>query len=634
MIADNINMIMNKYPNLWQKIKNQNESINKNLITVENSKSGKKTLRINLEDKKQYLHSKYDPIKEAEKILESFKDKKIDNDTHIIFYGLGLGYHINILLEKHPNTTFSFYEPVPEVFFEFLEYNNITNLHIKNLDLITFENNEEEKIEFFKNILRKKETNIMIIDLPAYKNIFSEKYNEFFKNFQETIKNRRTGVHANYSMQKKWIMNSMINFKKTLTTPNILLEKKKYFEGKTAILASAGPSLEEEIENLKHIKENGLAYIFSVGSAVNTLIYYSVFPHALTTYDPREGNMKVFNKIIDRDIKNIPLIYGSSVYYNVIDSYPNEKIIHMITSQDTLSNFYLKPKNENEKVEFVMDAPSIAVVTLQMLYKLRFSKIIFVGQNLAFKDDKDYAGGIDYYEGGKSNYILKGDHIKTKDVTGKEIYTNQALNSMKRQLEFHIKNYKSDLTFSEVQLINSTKGGAHIEGTIFKPLEDVIKEDLKESVYDETWFKFEGSGYDLDYLLEKSNLVNKDFNKVTQLINELEDILKKMYKLSQNQNYKQIDKMYSILNHKFNEIRDNTYFKLFIIPMNRLEYEIMVMEINKNHLENDKKSKVMKLIESFGKFMHLCKKDYKQSIPIFSDVNKAIEELIEMEKKV
>jgi len=37
------------------------------------------------------------------------------------------------------------------------------------------------------------------------------------------------------------------------------------FKDKPAILVSAGPSLDYEIENLRYIKENGLAYISQSG---------------------------------------------------------------------------------------------------------------------------------------------------------------------------------------------------------------------------------------------------------------------------------------------------------------------------------------------------------------------------------
>lgn len=160
----------------------------------------------------------------------------------------------------------------------------------------------------------------------------------------------------------------MKNFGEVLNTPNILLEKKGEFKDKPAIIVAAGPSLNEEIENIRYIKENGLAYIFSVGSAVNTLVYHNIYPDAATTYDPGKFNQNVFTKIKEKEIKDIPMVFGSSVGYETLLNYPGKKY-HMITSQDSVSNYYLRNEN-NKPIDMVYDAPTIAVVTLQLLYEL------------------------------------------------------------------------------------------------------------------------------------------------------------------------------------------------------------------------------------------------------------------------
>ena len=151
------------------------------------------------------------------------------------------------------------------------------------------------------------------------------------------------------------------------------MEKKGQFKGKPAMLVAAGPSLNEEIENIRYIKENGLAYIFSVGSAINTLIYHNIYPDAACTYDPTVNNQKVFAKVKEKNIKDIPMIFGSSVGYETLIDYPGKKY-HMITSQDTVSNYYLKTEEE-DRLDIVLDAPSIAVVTLQLLYVLGFNPV-------------------------------------------------------------------------------------------------------------------------------------------------------------------------------------------------------------------------------------------------------------------
>jgi hypothetical protein len=126
----------------------------------------------------------------------------------------------------------------------------------------------------------------IVIDLPAYKKIFPEQSRDFFTVFENHLRERSVALNTLSAFEKRWTINSIKNFMEILTTPNILLEKMNFFYNKPAIMVASGPSLEDEIENLRKIKKEGLAYIFSVGSALNALIRHDVYPHAACTYDP------------------------------------------------------------------------------------------------------------------------------------------------------------------------------------------------------------------------------------------------------------------------------------------------------------------------------------------------------------
>ena len=143
---------------------------------------------------------------------------------------------------------------------------------------IILADNELDIKKFFNQLVDKASGKYIHVVLSSHKNIFNEEYERFLELFKETIKDKKTSIGTNLAFQERWILNSMKNFKEVLNTPNILLEKKGAFKNKPAILVAAGPSLNEEIENIKQIKEKGLAYIFSVGSAINTLIHNNIYP--------------------------------------------------------------------------------------------------------------------------------------------------------------------------------------------------------------------------------------------------------------------------------------------------------------------------------------------------------------------
>ncbi len=78
-------------------------------------------------------------------------------------------------------------------------------------------------------------------------------------------------------------------------------------------------------------------------------------------------------------------------------------------------------------------------MTLQLLIKLGFGSIMLVGQNLAFRDERQYADGIDYFEESSSRLIGAQTTI---DVYGNEVFTTESFNRMRENLNNSLLNIK------------------------------------------------------------------------------------------------------------------------------------------------------------------------------------------------
>lgn len=614
ILVDNINILKEFYPEIWDKLKPFENEENRLISEIEETRKGDKTLSINKDDNKIYLHSKYNPLREAEIIIEGYKD--IDENTSIIFYGTGLGYHIKLILDKYPNIKYYIYEPIPELMYRFLSNINLSNLKKSRLMglNIRFEG-IESSLSRFVDVNRN---DIQIVELPSHKQNFLDEYKRFNEIFSNIIKNKRSSLATNYSFQKRWIINSMKNFGTVLSTPNIIIEKKGEFKNKPAILVAAGPSLDEEIENLRYIKENGLAYIFSVGSAINTLIHHDIYPDVACTYDPTVKNQMVFEMTKERNIREIPMIFGSSVGYETLESYLGKKY-HMITSQDTISNYYLK--NEDGKgMNIVQDAPSIAVVTIQLLYELGFSNIVLVGQNLGYRGKEKYSGGISYSTELTEEEIEKG--IWVKDVYGNEILTNEGFNSMRQRMEHYIKELRN------IEVINTTQGGANIEGTKFIDLSNFINLNLKEKIVEENWLEGNNTKYDKEHLNLKLRNMDKSYDRALKRNKEYNNILDRIDKLINNRNFIQAEKMYTKLDKELKRIENNDFYKTFILPMNRVQYKILADSIDSLNDIRDPYVKGKTIIESFKRFIDICVEDIEMIDPIYEEMKEEINKYI------
>lgn len=608
ILIDNINYLRGKFPLVREKLKLVEENEDKQFI-IEETRKGDKTLLYNKDNKKIYFHSKYDPIREAQTIVEEYKDM---NDTNVIFYGTGLGYHIDLFVKENPNNNFYIFEPMPELMEKFLSVRNLSKPEYKNLIAISLglDSIESDISEFLE--LNRKET--IIIELPIHKQAFEEEFKRFNKTFLDIIKSKRSSIATDYSFQRRWIINSMINFKEVLSTPNILIEKKGEFKNKPVILVAAGPSLNEEIENIRYIKENDLAYIFSVGSAINTLIHHNIYPHAAATYDPTEHNQKVFEKVKERDIKDIPMIFGSSVGYETLENYPGKKY-HMITSQDKIANYYLESSSDME-IDIVLDAPSIAVVTLQLLANLGFSPIILVGQNLGYRNKNYYAEGVHY------NPDIPFDNRETDifvdDVYGNKIFTTDAFNSMREQLELYI------TSMEKGRVINTTKGGAKIQGTEFIELKDIIDKYLQETVVIDNWLDGNKTDYNKEELKSKVESMDMALEDSYRWIKNYNTNLYKMFELVRNRNLKQLDIMYNKLDISIRALESNDFFITFILQMNRVQHKLLADAVKISKIEKDIYKKHMSLLNAYKGFIDKCSIDIELIKPIYEEMKNNI----------
>ena len=581
---------------------------------VEQSRAGVPTLKLEIDGKTQYIHSKYDPEKEAERLMSQLED--IGSSKHILFLGSGLGYHIQKFTEQHPTMQFSIYEPNEEVLISYLSKRKLTDLPLSNLGTIFTGSDESKLQQEMTALLQSSNSQLRIYTLPVYESLYGDQIKVIMQKALASLKEKQSTLVTNLSFQKRWTVNSIKNFPTVLKTPNILHDiDRSTFEGKPTIIVAAGPSLNDEFENLRYIKENGLAYIFSVGSAINALIEHGIYPDAACTYDPSERNQFVIQKIKDEQIADIPLVFGSSVGFETLQDYPG-KMLHMITSQDTISPTLL---DRTESIGIVLDAPSIAVVVLQLLTKLGSNPIILAGQNLGYRDDKRYAAGIEYdFVENELNATEKKASLTVKDVCGNDIQTSDGFNRMRQQLEMHIGASQG------IDVINTTKGGAQIKGTSFVYLDDLINGKLKSKVVDNQWTQALNS-YDLKYIkkqIEKISRAEKNCDKILQ--NALDE-LKLIRGAIEKRQTKNLESRFVSFDKEFNKLKRNSFYNGFVEPMVRVQNERLSEEIQFIRYETDILKKAEVIIYSFNKFIQEVYSHLEFARPYFDEMKEQIE---------
>lgn len=432
----NLQALEKYYPNLYNRVKDIVVDTEKYQVIA--TKSNNSTLKVsswNINKKiETYLHSKYDPIKEAVNYAKAQLNHMKANN---FIYGFGLGYHIQELIKIISNDINLYIVDLNiEIFKMALELNDLSHvIRDKRVQLI-IDDNENILALKMKEIFQKCKWNDDIVNLliytPAIKTI--DENNSRFKQLIEDWNIKK-------SAEGKWdeIVKNNREQAVTIEAQNIgvLFNQNRQLP---VIIVSSGPSLNENKHILKEIK--GKAFIISAGSALKALLEIGVEPDLICLIDPQAVT---YAQISGYENIDIPLVYYASANIFTVSAYEGPKYI----ATDDKNNI-------NNKQHLVRVGSSVANLMLDIAIKIGGNPITFVGQDLAFVNNQHHVKGNMY--GGEEKVESLPNMRKTEGQKGEILDTTLGYMSMKNWIEARIEE-NPNTTF-----INSSQGGAKIKG--------------------------------------------------------------------------------------------------------------------------------------------------------------------------
>lgn len=595
-------------------IKSKNMHLNtlkeetKNLsFEVLQAKNGENTLTITKDSQVLSYHSRYNPTQEA----QAFLKKMINEQTnYVLFIGIGLGYVIKELDEHYPHITYSIYEPDESIMQCFLSTFDLSKVKLKNIDEMFSHPNQIANLEKF--YLKLAEQNAQVIVTPVAQKIYEEEIKTLISNFKNYLEQQKSSTITDLCFQTRWTINSIVNFAENLQTPNFFKHADlTAFRDKPALIVAAGPSLDEEIENIRLVKENGKAYIFAVGSAVNTLIKHNIMPDALFSYDPTAKNAEVVKQVKELNLQ-IPLIYGTSIGFEVLKDYPGKKW-HFFTTQDSIS-----PNLINHQSNVIIpDAPTVAAIALYILGGIGMGPIILVGQNLAITKEKTYADGISYVgDTVVTDDTLKG-YIPMMSTTNEEVYTQQGYLEMRDVIQYYIQSRGL-----QGKVYNTTKNGLNIEGAPFITLSELIETRLQEDNIVKP-LHFSENDYNIEEALANFSQFEEDFDRLIRDFKKLVDVDKKIRDAYKKKLINNAKSYFDEFDKYFNKIEQSSFFLKVIAPTTRNQYKELVLKSEKVKVENRPLQKMEKYINTYSKYIKTIYVAIVEIQPAFAELKKS-----------
>lgn len=494
------------------------------------------------------LHSLEGAQIEAQKIVNKIEDIE-DKNTFRIVWGLGLGYLADEFIAKSKGTVIIF-EPDIELLravFEVVEFEK--NLQKTNV----FVTNNNEKLLKMLDILADRETKITVSFLSSYLALYK---NEIYKTaglVERTRGEKQANINTINRLGPISCLNTISNIDK-ISSCALVSSIKDIYKGKTALIASAGPSLTQNIETIKKYREKFI--LFAVGPSLRLLDKNGIKPDFLCMVEAADTSAQI-EGIDTGDVNLIFEPFSNSYLWNL-----KTKNKFLFFSENNFLNDWLG-NVLNINIKGNKTVGTVSYLALSSAKTLGFKKIILCGQDLAFKDGKCYAKGSAYED---LECTLNPDtnkyEIAVKDY---ESYKHKLLSKRmvdNENADYYVKNYLKRLnstiysvpgqdgrmlptqacyaifikhfeTFAaenkNLELINSSTGGAQILGYKNMPLEEAIKDDLN---IEPVQINIKAARYDEEKIKSEKQSARRIFNEVinffAQAHKHQEDLIKEI----------------------------------------------------------------------------------------------------------
>jgi len=465
------------------------------LIEKEISKSGHDIVKVN----SLYLHSKYNPIREAEVFL---KEEYKPHHLHIVF-GYGYGYVVDNLIKKCQfNEPVLVLDPLVDVG-QFQINHSYGRLYYADLK-------DKSKVIDYIDQLSSYSTNVHVIVSMNYNKLFPTE----FKAVLEYVKNNHYKQGSNLATAKHyafaWQKNLLLNTQSIKDDYSLNILKDLY--SAPIVIASGGPSLIKQLNLLKQYRDQII--LICAGSTINALISNGIYPDYVVSVDGGEPNFKHF-----KDLKfnqSVGLIYGPTNHYKVRYSFDGP-CYTFIPSVKPQYKEYFKDRF-NKELPLIDGGGSVAHYALSIAKYISKGPIALIGQDLALTNNQSHADGV---KGNKSiEQLPENSRFYVEGYYGDTVVTTQTLNIMLNSF-----NEPPLSNISRENLWNCTEGGAKI-----KSIEQI---EFKEFLYNNVDHKVEkivNNSSGNKSIATINNFIDNELKNYTEILK----LLNKGIKLIQN----------------------------------------------------------------------------------------------------
>ena len=519
--SKNLEALGKTHPNLVQMV--EDTRIDKGNIAVSRSFSGELQVNYKRADGAEIVINDSSDLsnlpERAADLMEQEEGTRI-----ILLLGFGLGGYPEALHTRFKGDGILIvYEAIPELFKIALQEQDLTSLlSSERFKIILGE--ETEDVSFVSKYHRKiVQKSFYILKQHVCVALNEPAYERFRIKVTEAKRLSDSRIVTGIGRGAEWADSFIRNISFILRTPGVI-RLKNIFKGRSAIIVSAGPSIEKNFHLLKEAK--GKAIIIAVDVVVPTILPAGIIPDFIVAL---EANRKLYRAFENNPLlKFCPLICTAEVDYETIASlYPGPVFLNLSNPHSVLRWLH---KWWEDKGFVAQPGGSVSHMAFALAEYMGANIIAFMGQDLSFRE-KLHAGDVTglFYSEDEVEQNRRRNPI-VKDIFGEERYTMGQFLGFRTSFEEAIKRFAGIV-------INTTEGGLPIEGAKTMRLKDFIDEYCGSTSID-TFESVAPLGvmpttYDLPALIAHIRNGNKKFTSIRKNAKEIVECVLRLKELKQ-----------------------------------------------------------------------------------------------------
>lgn len=448
-------------------------SMENNTVKCEKDAKGRNYPVLEHDGRVWRLSSSYDSMYAA----ETFFEERVVIKPYAVYYLLGFGD--GKVIEKYRETMddtniLVVYEPNPEVIFCMMQTEDYSSVFTDKRIIFLLEGLNDSILDALVSQITTYD-NYRLTDLqilPAYDVLYPEKCRMFIDMVvyyqKKVVLNRNTETDAKMKLTEN-ILSNMYDY--TFQSNLYLLKEeiqKENLADIPAIIISAGPSLDKNIEELKQAE--GKAFLIGVDAALKALIRHGIHIQLGITVDPAK-DMTLFG---EEGIQDIPMVLEDYSTKELVAVHKNRHFYSMGYGSEYMAS--VCEKLAGYKVPALPTGGSVATEAFALAELLGFKTIILVGQDLAFTNGRGHVSSVCDDEEKNKEHLAHRVLTTVPDIDGNPVQTDM-------QMSVYIEWFGKEAyrVRDSIRTIDATEGGARIPNTEVMPLREVIAQECRRT---------------------------------------------------------------------------------------------------------------------------------------------------------